>query len=518
MTDQGLAVVAVIVVAVATAGVCRARGLLPALPLLVVGLGLSFIPGLVGQVPDPELVLVLLLAPLVFALALETSYLDLRGASRPILLLAVGLVVVTTLVIGGVSTLVDASIPFAVACILGAVLAPTDAVAASSSGRAAGLPRRVLTVIEGESLVNDGTALTLLKVAVVAVAAGSVTVGQVALTLVESVVVGAGFGALAGVVVSLILARVDDQLVGNAAILLTPFAVYLAAERFEGSGLLGVAVAGVWIAHSSSSRAQSEVRLTSGVVWAELAFLLESVAFLFVGLELRATLAELPDLHWTTYVATVLLVVVVLIATRFLFVLLARLFTPRDARVDRRSAAVIVWAGARGPVSVLAAFSLPIALADGSPFPGRVEVTAVTFGVVVVTLLLSLTLGPLVRRLGFEPEDDADLLGEARDRAASAALARLDLLVAESRESGMTVPEQLVGGLRSSVLVRRHIAKKSRRLTDTYVAWRAEMLEAERRELEAMRDEGLLPDPVMRDLQREIDIREASVRGAVGQS
>jgi CPA1 family monovalent cation:H+ antiporter len=506
------------VAAVATAGVCRWRGLIPALPLLLVGLALSFIPGLVGQVPDPELVLVLLLAPLVFALALETSYLDLRGSSRPILLLAVGLVVVTTLVIGGVSALVDSSIPFAVACILGAVLAPTDAVAASSSGRAAGLPRRVLTVIEGESLVNDGTALTLLRVAVAAVIAGSVTVEQVAVTLGESVLVGAGIGALAGALVSLLLSRIEDQLVGNAAILITPFLVYLLAERLQGSGLLGVAVAGVWVAHSGSSRAQSEVRLTSRVVWGELAFLLESVAFLFVGLELRATLDGLPDLRWTTFVGVVLLVVLVLVVTRFAFVMLTRAFTPRDARMDRRSVIVIMWSGARGPVSVLAAFSLPITLADGTPFPGRDEVLVITFGVVVVTLLLSLTLGPLVRRLGFEPEDDADLLGEARDRAASAALTQLDLLVAQARADGMRVPEQLVAGLRGSVLVRRHIARRPQRLTDTYVEWRGEMLQAERQELESMRDEGLLPDPVMRDLQREIDIREASLRGGVGQS
>ncbi|HET7901704.1 MAG TPA: cation:proton antiporter, partial [Candidatus Nanopelagicales bacterium] len=175
METAGLAIVLIVVVAVATAGLCRWRGVPPALPLLVVGLALSFLPGLVGQVPDPEQVLVLLLAPLVFALALETSYLDLRAASRPILLLAVGLVVVTTLTIGVVASAAEPSIPFAVACALGAILAPTDAVAASSSGRAAGLPRRVLTIIEGESLVNDGTALTLLRVAIIAVAAGSVS-------------------------------------------------------------------------------------------------------------------------------------------------------------------------------------------------------------------------------------------------------------------------------------------------------------------------------------------------------
>jgi CPA1 family monovalent cation:H+ antiporter len=511
VTEQGLALVGVVAAAVAVAGFCRWRRITAALPLLAAGLLLSFVPDLVGNVPAPETVLVLLLAPLVFALALESSYLDLKGASRPILVLAVGLVVVTTLVIGGVAAVFEPGVPFAVACVLGAILAPTDAVAASSAGRSAGLPRRVLTIIEGESLVNDGTALTLLRVALLAVAAGTVTVGQVAATLGLSVLVGAGAGALAGALVSFLLSRVDDQLVGNAAILLTPFAVYLLAERFEGSGLLGVAVAGVWIAHSGSSRARAEVRLTSSVVWAELAFLLEAVAFLFVGLEMRATLDELPDLAWPRYVAVVLAVVAVLVLTRALFVAAVRLVTPRQLRAGRRTSLVVIWAGARGPVSALAAFSIPVLLENGEPFPARTQILSITFGVIIVTLAVSLTLGPLVRRLGFEPEDETELADDARDRAAAAGLARLEQLVGDARGEGMVVPEQLVAGLRSAVLVRRHIARRAPALTEVYLEWRREMLAAERLELELMRDEGALPDAVMRELLREVDVRESSL-------
>ena len=516
MTEQGLALVAVVVASVTVAGLCRWRGMSAALPLLGAGLLLSFLPGLVGSVPAPEAVLVLLLAPLVFALALETSYLELKGASRPILLLAVGLVVATTFTVAGVATWIDPSVPFAVACILGAVLAPTDAVAASTAGRSAGLPRRVLTILEGESLVNDGTALTLLRVAVLAAAAGTVSVGEVTSTLALSVLVGAGAGALAGSGVSLLLSRLDDQIVGNAAVLITPFAVYLVAEHFRGSGLLGVAVAGVWIAHSGSSRARAEVRLTSTVVWAELAFLLEAVAFLFVGLEVRTTLDQLPNLEWTRYVAVVVAVVTVLVLTRALFVVLVRVVTPRHLRSGRRASVVVVWAGARGPVSALAAFSIPVLLQNGEPFPGRTEILAVTFGVVFLTLAISLTLGPLVRRLGFEADDESGAVGEARDRAAAAGLRRLDDLVAEARAEGMGVPDQLVDGLRRAVLLRRHIDRKEPALTETYRAWRTEMLAAERLELEMMRDEGGLADTVMRELQREIDIREASLRSSGG--
>jgi Na+/H+ antiporter len=517
VTEQALELVGVVIAAVAVAGVCRWRGLNAALPLLAAGFALSFVPGLVGNVPEPETVLVLLLAPLVFALALETSYLELRSASRPILALAVGLVVVTTLVVGGVTAWLSPTVPFAVACVLGAVLAPTDAVAASTAGRAAGLPRRVLTIIEGESLVNDGTALTLLRVALLAVAAGTVTVGEVAATLTRSVVLGGLAGALAGVVVSFLLTRVADQVVGNAAMLVTPFAVYLGAEHVGGSGLLGVAIAGVWIAHSGSSRARAEVRLTSAIVWAELAFLLEAVAFLFVGLELRATLDAVPDLTWLSYAVLVLAVVAVLMLTRALFVVLVRAVTPRSRRAGRRTSLVVIWAGARGPVSALAAFSIPVALENGDPFPGRTGILATTFGVVVVTLAISLTLGPLVRRLGFEPEDESDTVDGARDRAAEAALARLDQLVDEARGEGIAIPEQLVAGLRSAVLVRRHIASRAPAISVMYLEWRREMLAAERLELALMRDEGALSDTVMRELLHEIDVRESSLGTGSGE-
>jgi CPA1 family monovalent cation:H+ antiporter len=193
-----------------------------------------------------------------------------------------------------------------------------------------------------------------------------------------------------------------------------------------------------------------------------------------------------------------------------------RVVTPRRARAGKRSALVVVWAGARGPVSALAAFSIPVALEDGSPFPGRTEILAVTFGVVIVTLAISLSLGPLVRRLGFEPEDESGLVDDARDRAAAAGLARLEQLVDEARGDGMVVPEQLVAGLRSAVLVRRHIARKAPALTEVYLEWRREMLAAERLELEVMRDEGMLSDPVMRDLLLEIDVRESSLSAGTG--
>ena len=163
------------------------------------------------------------------------------------------------------------------------------------------------------------------------------------------------------------------------------------------------------------------MRLTSGIVWGVLAFLLEAVAFLFVGLEVRATLQEIPDLPLPTYGVLVVIIVVVLVLTRAAFVVLVRLVTPQAQRTGRRTALVIIWAGARGPVSALAAFSIPVQLDDGTPFPGRNGVLALTFGVIIITLAVSLTLAPLVRRLGFEAEDQSEMADDARDRAASAA-------------------------------------------------------------------------------------------------
>ena len=512
-----LSFVIVGLVAIGIAAICRSRGIMPALPLIATGALLSFVPGLSGISIDPTVVLALLLAPLVFAAGLKSSYLDLKSASRPILSLSIGLVIVTTLTIGVVVWAVVPVISFPVGCCIGAVLASTDAVAASTIGRTVGLPRRVLVVLEGESLVNDGTSLTALRVAVAVVVAGSVTIAQVGGMLLQAVVFGVAVGAIVGWLVSAFLSRLRDPVVSNALLLLAPFLVYLVAEELHGSGLLAVVVTGVWVAHTRTASTRFETRLQSDVVWNEVSFLLESFAFLVVGLETRLTIHAVDTQTRHRLYLLILLVVVVIAATRILFVgaaaLMRRLSHQRHQQFTWRENMVVGWSGARGPVSILAAFSLPVTLNDGSPFPNRQVVLVVTCGVVVVTLLQGLTLKPLIRRLGLTADNDEVVAARAKRMAADAAVSRLDALLEEADMSGVDVPAQLVNRLRSRTKGRPPaISDASRaKFTVTYSLWRREMLNAERDELIRMRDRGELPDAVLRDLLSDIDRRMATI-------
>lgn len=223
------------VAALALAVILRHFGIQIALPLIAAGAVLSLSPWGPDALSDPEIVLIVILAPLVFGDALSSSFLDLRKVSRQVLLLAVGLVIATILVVGGVAVWV-AAMPLAAALALGAVLAPTDAVAVSTVAKKASLPRFVISILEGESLVNDGTGLTALRVAVAAAIMGSVTLLDVGEIFALAVVVGVGIGAVSGIVLSQVLRRTRDSIAGNGLVLVAPFAIYLATEALEGSG------------------------------------------------------------------------------------------------------------------------------------------------------------------------------------------------------------------------------------------------------------------------------------------
>lgn len=511
---------------VIVAGACRWRGINPAIPLVVLGLAMSFIPGLLETVPDPELMLSVVLAPLVFAAGLQSSAVDLHNVRRSVLILAIGLVILTTITVGIVAATLVASLSLWAACALGAILAPTDAVAATAIAKRTGLPLRVRLVVEGESLANDGTALTVLRVAVVATAAGSVSALEAGGILLSSVVGGLVVGAAMAVLLSYLLRRTSDAVLGNAILLLSPLIIYGLAERVEGSGLLAVALAGVWIAHSGSAGAGFEVRLQARAVWAVIVFLLEALAFTLVGVELvnaAERVAVVPDQ------ATILLVLatfVVLLLTRALFMFAWLVMGPKvrpDAFEDRRHAAkefvAVTVLGVRGPVSVMAAFSLPLVIDSGAPFPDRDLILTVTFGVVILSLLASLAAGPIVRRLNMAAGDEKDAFRHARVATASVALRRLDSLVTAADERREPYPEKIVSRMRS--LARRRIdmvsgnpehAPRARELGAAQRELQLAMLEAERDELTRMRDQEGLPGSVVTIMTHEMDVRESSLR------
>ena len=509
--------------AVGLAVLVRRRGWSMAIPLIAVGALVGWLPIGPSAPPDPEIILVAILAPLVFGEALGSSYLDLRKVSRPVLALAIGLVVATTVVIGAVGFLLVA-MPIAMAMALGAVLAPTDAVAVSTVARRAGLPRRLVSILEGESLVNDGTGLTALKVALVAAAAGSVTLLEVTGVFVVAVTAGVVVGAVGGWLLTLVLRRSNDLVAANSLVLVAPFLLYAVSEEINGSGILAVVVAGLVIAHAQHSDPGHTGRVQSAIVWRHITFVLQAIAFFLVGLEIPEVLRRLDADGRADVVLLVPVVIVALILTRVVFVLgmvgLRR--ATGDAGVGRalmRSSFVLAWAGARGPVSGLAAFSIPIAFAPGELVPFRDVILATAFCIIVITLLLSLTLGPLARAIGVPKDDDTELMAKIDAKLARAAVERLNDLEAEADAAGAPLPGDVSERLRSDAeqRIRESVAPESVTQTqqlhfDQLITTARAMIRAEQEELIRLRDEEGLPDSIARPMLRALDTRDQALR------
>lgn len=499
----------------------RQRGWGIALPLMAAGAIVGIAPIGPSAPPEPEVVLIAVLAPLVFGEALGSSYLDLRKVSRPVLALAIGLVVATVLIVGAVTSAIVA-MPIAMAFALGAVLAPTDAVAVSTVARRAGLPRRLVSVLEGESLVNDGTGLTALKIALVAAAAGSVTIGQVGVVFTLAVVVGVGVGVASGLALSWVLRRAKDLVSANALVLVAPFGIYLFAEKFEGSGILAVVVAALIIANRQTSDPGHAGRVQSVSLWKHITFALQCLAFFLIGLEIPDVIGRTTQEHFEALLVLVPAVLVTLIVVRTLFVF-GMVGTSRAARSHvgglARGAIILSWAGARGPVSGLAAFSIPVVFATGEEVPFRDLILATSFIIIVLTLLLSLTLAPLARVLRLPSDDDSELLARVDARLARAALDRLVDVEVEAVDAGQPMDAAVSEHLRrtvesrlESVSVEGDSETTQELATQQMLVAARAMIRAEQEELIAMRDGEGLPDAIVRPILQRLDLRDQGLR------
>lgn len=519
----------VVVVALLVAGAARKRGLSSPLLLVVVGLVASELPGLDDLGLDPDLVLFVILPPLLYSAALESSYRGLKVNVRPIALLAVGLPLATTVVVGLVAYAVLPQLPLAAALVLGAVVAPPDAVSAAAIGRRLGLPRRMMTLLSGESLLNDATALTAYRVALAAaVGAGAGVLAGVG-TFVLAVVGGLAVGLLVGFVVSRIRRRLDDPVLESSIGLLVPFLTYFAAEEVHGSGVLAVVVAGLWLGHGSA-RAGYATRLQDDAVWKATDVVLESFVFLLIGLQLPAVLAGLQGRSVGSLVVSAVAVLATVVVVRVLWVFpgtyLPRLLSARvrakEPRPDPRGVFVVAWAGMRGVVSLAAAFAIPLTTATGEAFPAREEILFLSFVVVVGTLLLQgLTLPWLIRTLGVqgqEAQTDAVAEAAAQHEAARAATARLDELVDPANEEGSAVADKTARILRGwaerrSTSAWERLGRSDDELGEspaaTFRRLRREMLAAEREVFVAHRDAGRIDDEVLRRVMHELDLEEA---------
>jgi CPA1 family monovalent cation:H+ antiporter len=519
-----LGVLLLVAGAVAVAGFSRRRGWPAPLVVVLVGLVVSEIPRMPQVEINPALVLDVFLPPLLYSAAQESSYLSIRRNLRPIALLSVGLVLFTTFVVALASWWLIGPLSIGTAFVLGAVVAPPDAVAATAVGRTLGLPRRMLTILGGESLLNDGTALTLYQVAVAAVVTGTISVATGLGLFVVTAAGGIVVGLLIGKAAIWLLCRLNDGVLENTVSLLVPFVAFAVAQALHTSGVLAVVLAGLTIGHAAPRTLSYAARLQSEAIWRMIDFLLEAVVFAVIGLQLSSVLAQVRGFASTgELVAWGAFVLLVVIVSRLVWVYPAT-YVPRwIPSVGRRDPAppvsvptVIGWAGMRGVVSVAAAVALPLETDAGAAFPQRDLVIYLAFVVVVGTLVIQgFTLPWLIRRLNVTAGDEtADLLAEAeaQQRAAAAAVDRLDVLLAQEPD----VDEDVVQRLRSRTQGRALTAwerlggdESPEAPSAAYRRLRRQMLAAERDTFVKLRDAGRLDDEVLRRVHRELDLEEA---------
>jgi CPA1 family monovalent cation:H+ antiporter len=503
---------AVVVLSVLLAGLARHFDASAPLALVVAGLAASSIPGLTNIELDPDLVLFVLLPPLLWSAGMESSYVGLRTNLRPIGLLAIGLPLATAAAVGFVAYKTVPEMTVAAGLTLGAIVAPPDAVSATAIGRRLGLPRRVMTLLGGESLLNDATALTAYKVALAAAIGAAASWGSGLTTFVTAAVGGVLIGIASGAVITFIRERLDDPLVESAVGLVAPFVIYLAAEEAHGSGVLAVVVAALILAQRSV-HAGYETRLQDFAVWKAVQLIFESFAFLLIGLQLPTVVGELAGIRASVIVGSSAAVLATLIVVRIVWVY-AFAYLPQVF--------IVAWAGMRGVVSLAAAFAVPLTTLSGGPFPGRPDIVFLTFVVVIGTLLLhGLTLPWLIRRLGVQNDDersDAVAAAAAQERAARAAAERLDELLAGggTSDAHMRAADVLRiwnTGRRNSAWERlgRREDQIGESPTSTFRRLRLEMLAAEREVLIAERDSGHIDDEVLRSMLHGLDLEEATL-------
>jgi CPA1 family monovalent cation:H+ antiporter len=501
-------------------------------PILLVlgGLGMGFVPGLPHVEIPPEAIFLVFLPPLLNSAAFSSSPLDLRAHLRPIVLLAVGLVLAT---MGAVAVIAHALIglPWASAFVLGAILAPTDPVAAEAIFGRLGVPGRVGTVVGGESLVNDGTGLVAFRVAVAAVVSGAFSVWEAGLSF---LLVGGG-GLLVGLALAWLVlplwARLREPSILITFSVLIPYAVYVLAEEvLHVSGILAVVSYGLYQGWKSQRLfPNASTRLQALAFWGVLVFLLEALLFVLVGQQLPSILDGIEEYSAWEVLFYAALVYAAVVAVRFawffttpyLHPVFDRLLHHRYLRAPWQERVVMSWSGMRGAVSLAAALAVPLSTNAGEPFPGRDLIVFLTFAVILATLVLQgLTLGPLIAALRLESEAGADKLAELRTRlkGARAALARLEQL----RDEGEISPQAEVG-------VREYYEGRARRYAEgleaggtteeyaessaTWRKWRRELIAAERDALVSSRDAGEIGPEAMRRIERDLDLEESRIGG-----
>lgn len=496
-------------------------------PILLVlgGLALGLVPGLPTVTLHPDLVFLVFLPPILWAAAYFTSLREFRRNLRPISLLAVGLVLATT---AGVAAVAHALLPgmgWTAAIVLGAIVSPPDAVSATAIAKRLRIPRRVVTILEGESLVNDATALVLYRVAVGAVVTGSFSWGGAVLDFMLAALLGVAVGIAVALAARWALCATDDSFTQIGITLLAPYIAWVLGELLHASAVLACVAGGIHLRRDFSGAVAPVTRIQARAVWDLLVFLLNGVIFILIGLQLGAFRQAIPVDRYPSLLMAGVLISLAAIAIRFLWVPLAaalpRLVVPalrrRDPMPPWTALFLISWTGMRGIVTLAAALALPVTTAAGAPFPFRAEIVLISFAVILVTLVgQGLSLPPLIRLLPHMEDDHADEEEErlAREHASTAALSRLDALNGEEWPRAEQMDRLRVHYGRRIGRFAAEAGPDEECATEVSAAFRRlrhETLSAERLALIELRNAGTISDEVLHRLEHELDVEALRV-------
>ncbi|MFM7347797.1 MAG: Na+/H+ antiporter [Tagaea sp.] len=486
--------------------------------LVIAGMLLAFVPGLPQVELDPTLVLALFLPPLLFASAYYTSWREFRLYLRPILMLAIGLVTATTLGVGVAFKYLVPEVPWAAAFLLGAIVSPPDAVAAAAIMERLKLPKRIVAILEGESLVNDATGLVLYKFALAATLTGAFSIWEAAGTFAIYAVGGTALGYGIGLGAVAVMKRLHETLLQIVFSFVVPYVAFLLGEQIHVSGVLAVVAAGLVLGWHAPEFFAPEARVQGHMVWNAVVFVLNALVFVLIGLELdgivqRLAAYTLPQLlGWATAIS--LVAILIRVAWVFPNAYWPYLFASvRETEAKPHPAWVTIagWCGMRGVVSLAAAQAIPYSMAQGEPFPARDLIVFLSFAVIFATLVVQgTTLGPLIRWLkvgGDRDEEEEEEL--ARRKMAHAGMAELEAQVAVD-----LVALEIAPAIRRTYEARGREAAPTQAEKEFDLARaqarrvRAALIGAERKRLLKLRREREIGDGVLHKLLRELDIEE----------
>lgn len=497
--------------------------------LVIAGLAISFIPGLPSIEIKSELIFLIFLPPLLYEAAWNTSWKDFWRWRRIISIFAFGLVILTSGIVAVVSNAMIPDFTLSLGFLLGGIISPPDAVAATSVLRGIKVPKRVIAILEGESLVNDASSLIVFRFALAAVISGTFVFHVAALNFVFVTIMG----IVIGVLIAMIIYAIHRWLPTNANIdtaltLVAPYLMYLGAEQFHVSGVMAVVSGGLFISYRSHKIFSHTTRLQSTSMWTTVSFILNGFVFLLIGLELTNIVNGLTDYSLGEALGYALIISLVIIITRVGFTLISSAFTvwvsryitTADSRPGWRGPLIVGWAGMRGVVSLASALSIPMLLENGQAFPQRNLILFITFVVILVTLVIQGLTLPLVIRLVNYEDPDHQRPELEQESEIKAKLSRLALQALDLKHKTVFENNQLVRDLRAQITkilevkeqILSHQNNSRQPNVREYINVYIDLIELQRNELHRLRNDPSYDHEVIRNLEAQMDLEEEKLK------